>query len=387
MIKVNYKVNKSILSRNFQINIDDTSLLNNLNCLIVQYTRTRGLELTWPGFTVKELDTQFSKDLKLQSSYQMSEQKVSKSSSIAIFGDFEQTSSFKIKHFEIKNYAKKVSDILSEFQQENPSVSYKFDHFEGSVKKNIISMIASPQIVETRYGKSMLFSKTNQMVILANKDQNESKTCFHDLNKCSNGYTLKMWLCFTNYNLLKQTQNKQVTKNEPSTKIIYILTKKDMQVIYDVDSTILTVFLKDSTKIYIANINFSLKLYMWYVLTVTWHSKDGLRVYVNNKLLDHIHGVTYEQKTPANNVRDLEFTLGRDIGMTNLIDSLNGRQENQPLTNRTLNNYYEFIVHKIVQFNARKYPDEIIATNNAFQGNSFEPQVTKLIACSKYLKF
>ena len=39
--------------------------------------------------------------------------------------------------------------------------------------------------------------------------------------------------------------------------------------------------------------------------------------------------------------------------------------------NSLVNNYYEFIIHKLVQFDVKKYPDEIISKNIIVQGKFF----------------
>ena len=42
---------------------------------------------------------------------------------------------------------------------------------------------------------------------------------------------------------------------------------------------------------------------------------------------------------------------------------------NKKMMNNLMNNYYyEFIIHKLVQYDVRKYPDEIIPKNVIFKG-------------------
>lgn len=47
----------------------------------------------------------------------------------------------------------------------------------------------------------------------------------------------------------------------------------------------------NAKKVYKSELPLKLKLYIWYTLTITWDELDGLRIFVNNKLLDHNIGV------------------------------------------------------------------------------------------------
>ena len=51
---------------------------------------------------------------------------------------------------------------------------------------------------------------------------------------------------------------------------------------------------------------------------------------------------------------------------TRLRNNLNKNRNYQ--VNSLVNNYYEFILHKLVQFDVRKFPDEIISKNIIVQG-------------------
>ena len=46
----------------------------------------------------------------------------------------------------------------------------------------------------------------------------------------------------------------------------------------------------------------------------------------------------------------------------------NIKNSNGRLSNQHSNNYYEFIIHKLIQYDVRKYPDEIISKNVVVQG-------------------
>jgi hypothetical protein len=130
---------------------------------------------------------------------------------------------------------------------------------------------------------------------------------------------------------------------------------------------------------------------------------DGLRLYINNRLLDHTMGVNYTENMlwEKNENVQSKFTLGKgdysyeelfeapsetanrekNIGNLNFLDSLTENQTEDSTKfrnnlnknrnyqiNSLVNNYYEFIIHKLVQFDIKKYPDEIISKNVIVQG-------------------
>ncbi len=153
---------------------------------------------------------------------------------------------------------------------------------------------------------------------------------------------------------------------------------------------------------------------------MTWDEKDGLRLYVNNRLLDHTLGRIYSQSNDpvlsdeATNFNN-EFTLGKSdyafdefeedvmtpdsaFGQGQMVSNMkNNFVDNQMVENNQtedtdrlrknlnknylnlnsnrnhhqLTNYYEFIIHKLVQFDVRKYPDEIITKDVIVQGKFF----------------
>lgn len=287
------------------------------------------------------------------------------SNSISIFGDPSQESFFKVKSFIIKNYAynndEEDTKSAAEFNSANPLVSFQFNGLEGSVNKITKK---PPQIIETRYGKSMLFSQANQHVTLRS-NQNQT-SCYNDMDHCQNGYTLKLWLCFTNYNQLKN----QATEPTQNT-LIYIVTKSDLQVVYDLKQSVFSVLIRDENNQYKSSISFKLKLYMWYTLTISWERRDGLRVYVNSKQVDHVAGVVAHRAVVDESKKEqslVELTLGRAVGFEDLDEVLDG-SSNSSSSDPNLSNYYELVVHRIVQYDARKYPDEMISNTQAFQGN------------------
>lgn len=236
------------------------------------------------------------------------------------------------------------------FRAANPTISFEFDSLQGAQIKSLLQSYSPPQIVETRYGKSMLFANTNQLVTL-NQTHHTNPTCFDDLDLCTNGYTLKLLLCFTNYNLLKQAKS-QSPGPVSSNKLIYILTKTDMHMMYDLNESKLKLVARDDQGEFKSSVDFDLKLYMWYTITVTFERRDGLRVYVNNELLDHV--VEIEQSEFVN---VMDFTIGKNVkvGGGEVVEAQS--------------NYYEFIVHRMVQYDSRKYPDEIVGKKRVFKGN------------------
>ena len=388
-IKINYKLSKfNLITKRYKINVDDISKLNSLNCIVIQFSDKKEFSLNWLDFQVEELNdlvnVRSDRPNSISSSYSM--QRLDEygiktplpltSNSIALFGDPEQNSFFKIKHFEIKNFVDEdtVGLIEHSFRSQVPNIVYQLsagnELLNRRINKNFdaYTSMSAPQLVDTRYGKSMLFSKTDQaLVIKRNATSNES--CFDDFGLCKNGYTFKMWLCFTNYNLIKLQQqqlslNKETDNllfnqkvNKEFTQQIIILSKKDMQIVYDVDKSLFRFHVRNKNTVYKSEISFNLKLYMWYIITISWEQQDGLRLYINNKLLDHNQGEVVYNLTDPTQTNMIDFTLGR----------ANNDHQAKPT-----NNYYEFIVHKIVQYDARKYPDEIIAKNTAFQGEFLE---------------
>jgi len=63
---------------------------------------------------------------------------------------------------------------------------------------------------------------------------------------------------------------------------------------YDIIKSCLIVRMHNLKKIYKSELPLKLKLYIWYTLTATWDELDGLRIYINNKLLDHNIGIKNE---------------------------------------------------------------------------------------------
>ena len=302
VVKINFKSKKSTLSKSYKVDIKDIVDLNNLNCLTVQFgdvsNLASNLRFHWLNYPVEEIESVESATLNENGllgrsfspystaslgDFGLKVSVLSSSNSIGIFGDITKQSFFNIKSFELKNYEASLEQIECDFYAANP-VSYLFNSLEKLFKMPYVNIIGSPQVVDTRYGRSLLFSKSDQKVVLTNV----TNSCFGDLNLCKNGYTLKFWVCFTNYNV--KTTGKTGDTSSSNTKLrneesyqqnaskrIYLLTnageklsRRGMAIIYDLDKSQLIVYAKTVNKWYRAEVSFRLKLYVWYIITVTW---------------------------------------------------------------------------------------------------------------------
>lgn len=69
------------------------------------------------------------------------------------------------------------------------------------------------------------------------------------------------------------------------------ITSYKFYVYYDLIKSSLIANLRTMKKTYKSESVIKLKLYIWYTLTITWDELDGLRIYINNRLLDHNIGI------------------------------------------------------------------------------------------------
>lgn len=402
---INYKTSNYILTKSYKFYIKNITLLNELNCLTVQFSDGKhlkeSLKINWLSIELIEKDTTVQM-LDHKTSIQLSDyifktSTSSSSNSIGLFGDTNRKSYFSIQKFYLKNYETSFDEIEYDFKSSNPTV-YEFNTLEMPN----LSVTGMPQQVETIFGKSLLFSRNDQRLTI--KDTTNS--CFGNLDLCKNGYTIKIVTCFTNNNLMKISQIKSgfstqfnLTKN--LTKKIYLLqngnanTRQGLIIYYDVTKSQLITIAKTSSKWYKSEIGFKLKLYAWYTITMSLDQSDGLRLYINNKLVDHSFGMSYSKKFDINNEQHYEFNLGKSdlefdeflndetinlINIDNLETNQNEDKEkisknfiyNKKLSSFNSNYYYEFILHKIVQYDVRKYPDEIITKNFVYQEKRIE---------------
>lgn len=77
---------------------------------------------------------------------------------------------------------------------------------------------------------------------------------------------------------------------------------------YDVNKSSLVVYLRNFKRVYKSELPLKLKIYIWYTLTITWDELDGLRVYVNNKLLEHNIGLVNQ----LTDIEKAEIKQGND---------------------------------------------------------------------------
>ena len=114
-------------------------------------------------------------------------------------------------------------------------------------------------------------------------------------------------------------------------------------------------------------------------------------------MLDHTNGVVYTNQMNEDLLAEnenIEFNLGKsdnefdefpssessigNNGVENFIIETNQTEDREKISkvftnnkkiNSLMNNYYyEFLIHKMVQYDVRKYPDEIIPKGIVFQG-------------------
>jgi hypothetical protein len=234
-----------------------------------------------------------------------------------------------VKRFKVQNYAQDLANIEAEFNAANPRLDFQY-------APGPLTNYQRPQIVDTRYGQSMLFSKPGQSVALSNS------------TAATGGYTLKVWLCFTNYNALKQIKNE---KSQVS-GLIHVLTRRDLEVSYDSNRSVLTVVVLDADGgEYKSEVDFDLKVFVWYTLTLSWAQMDGLRVYVSGKLVGHVS----RERRVTGDLGTGGLTIGRPLRSEG---EASGRFR------------YELIVHRVVELGVMKYPDEVASKSpqRSFKG-------------------
>lgn len=405
---ISFKTPSHAVTKYFRLLINNIAQLNELNCLTVQFTDSKSLKetikLTWLEISSLEVENMQSANLIDQNSftsfgsmkdYGIETSWLSSSNAFGFFGGFNKSSYLSIRNFEIKNFETPRDEIEYNFKSINPNV-YDFDKLES------LNAITQPQLIDTLFGKSLLFSRYDQQFTI----KNTSNSCFGNLDTCKNGYTLKIWVCFTNYNLMRITQNRagysnqfNLTKN--LMKKVYLLQNgqknnhQGIVIYYDSAKNQLVTLAKTSTKWFKSEINFKIKFYSWYTITVSWDKLDGLRMYINNKMLDHTIGFANpNQMTEEMNENEInEFNIGKSdfefdwfpssesSNSYNFVDNLiietNQTEDRDKISkiflnkriNSLMNNYYyEFIIHKLIQYDVRKYPDEIIPKSIIFQG-------------------
>jgi hypothetical protein len=182
---------------------------NNNNASSSPHHQQPNIHMTWLNVPVHPIDHYFSaasnhkKSLNSYSSYLSSNLKefglksstFAGTNSIGIIGDLSKQSYFGIEMFQLKNYDVALDTIEYEFESANPRV-VEFDSYDRLARLANLDVIGQPQIVDSRYGKSVMLANADQRLTFTNI----SHECFGNMNACKNGYTVKLWFCLTNYN-------------------------------------------------------------------------------------------------------------------------------------------------------------------------------------------
>jgi hypothetical protein len=93
------------------------------------------------------------------------------------------------------------------------------------------------------------------------------------------------------------------------------------------------------------------------------------------RLMDHRPAFDFTETVAENlkiRIHSNEFIIGNinvgDIPEVAVNNNSYTNEEKQYVKKRNQNSQYEFIIHKIVQYNIRKYPDEIVSKNVVIHG-------------------
>lgn len=340
IISVTHGSKHAKVMKHFQVHLADISELNRLNCLVVEFSDPTDLNLVWLGhklvqvdWPITRLDSKLSyfdysvKDLK-QLNFKSSHLT---SHSIGLIGDLHRESFFHIHKIKLKNAGQNLDLVEYEFESENPT-EVDFDSYEKFNSISGLEIRGQPTIVDSKYGKSLLLINNQKLIF-----KNVSDKCLGNLALCKNGYTLKMIFCFTNYAARNSTETTNkiflISNSAESNETNY-----SFYVYYDLDLQALVTDLKLPNRLYHSEIVFKLKYFSWFSLHISWHLMDGLRIYINNRLLDHTIGSFYYNLRV--NTEPINFVIGR--------------------SDADLDGSNEFILNRFIQYNVRKYPDEII---------------------------
>jgi hypothetical protein len=93
--------------------------------------------------------------------------------------------------------------------------------------------------------------------------------------------------------------------------------------------------------------------------------------------MDHKPAFDFTDTSPDHiktRIHTNEFTIGNINLEDDVVDMVNRTiqsEETQSKKKRNQISNYEFIIHKIVQYDVRKYPDEIVAKNVVIHGIFF----------------
>ena len=116
---------------------------------------------------------------------------------------------------------------------------------------------------------------------------------------------------------LPKRHHTSLPASEPTNTLVYIVTKSDLQISYDLKRSVLSVLVRDGHSQYKVSGSCQLTLYMWLTLTVSWERTEGLRVYVNGRQLGHVAGVAHVGAGGGER-QSLELTLGKADGFEDI---------------------------------------------------------------------
>ncbi len=297
VLTINLKTEKYTISKHFKIFLKNINQLEQLNCLTIQFPGlpniNTNIRLHWLNVNYEEIESTVTAKMTESgpaypmhipsdfNEYDVKTSVFTSSNSIGLLGDINKQSYFSIQNIELHNYDVPFDYIENEFLSANPTI-YELNSIEKLFEIQNINIIGNPQIVETRYGKSFLFSKPDQKVIV----NNVSNSCFGNLNLCDKGYTLKVWFCSTNFNSINSQQQALIESNN----LIHIigngghkLNSHGISIMYDIKNSRILAFAKTYSRWYKIAADFKIKLYNWYIITMSFDLYDGLRLYINNR--------------------------------------------------------------------------------------------------------
>lgn len=301
VLTINLKTEKYTITKHFKIYMKNINQLEQLNCLTIQFSGlpniNSNIHVHWFNLNIEEIESSVNAKMTetgpaypmhLPSDFNDFDIKSSvftSSNSIGLLGDISKQSFFSVENIELRNYDIPFDHIEYNYLDANPTV-YEFNSIEKLFEIPNVNIYNNPQIVETRYGKSLLFSKIDQKLVLTNV----SNSCFGNLNLCNRGYTLKLWLCFTNFQSNNNQQQPILKSNDDQSNMMHILSSGGHKIdshgvalLYDVKNSKIFAYAKTFTRWYQLSAEFKIKLYSWYAVTMSWDLHDGLRLYINNK--------------------------------------------------------------------------------------------------------
>ena len=342
-----YKNDKQSFIKNYKIYIDTfDELISSINCITIRFGTGKvlrdELELDWLGLKVEQISENNlaakSFDFK---KFRVKELSFTDSDSIGVLGDPENSSFFSISNFEIRNFYIPIDLIEKNFHLSNPKIS-EFTPTEEKFQGKF-HLMGLPQVVDTKYGKSLLFTKQDQKLIIENIFDPTN------LNECKYGLTFKLWICFTNYNLARYSIKPARNENEQY-NYIHILSsssKDENQFEFKFNNQENRFLINANllNKTYELSAYLKPKLYNWYIIRITFHPKNGLDIHINNKNIEH-------RRPGYQNIEEESFGVFQKSEF--IIDKAVDVNKNS----HSKLNSLEFIIHKLIQYDVLKYSEE-----------------------------